>query len=145
MEEIDIFILKIKQEQEIKDYINKNIYPESLKKQYSQKYIAFPKLEDTILKEFNEIQIENDFKNTIFKLNQIENQIHSIIEIENKENSDRKTNCCPICLEVFQINNYLIPKCGHKICLPCFTKNIIKNNNTGKICCLCREKIITNF
>ena len=43
MEDIDVFIKKCKEEREIKDYIENNVYPESLKPKYL-KPIYFPDL-----------------------------------------------------------------------------------------------------
>jgi len=143
MEEVDILIKKMKDDQELKDYLNKNIYPKSLLEERSWKCSYLPKLKPFNSIEVDTIKIENNLYDTLHKLTQIENQIQNIIKIENKENllSEIENNC-PICLEKIPINNYLVPECGHKVCLKCFTKNIKHNSNTGNLCCLCRKNII---
>ena len=73
------------------------------------------------------------------KLEKIETTLHTIIDNENKEKLD---NTCPICMESCEMNNYLVPLCGHKLCLPCFTNNIIKNNRNGNKCSICRMEIL---
>ena len=45
MEDIDAYINKLKGEQEMKDYIDKGIYPESLISEYT--VIHMPKLQET--------------------------------------------------------------------------------------------------
>ena len=144
MEDIDLFIKRLQEEQEIKDFLEKNIYPKSLSKCLANPYRMekFPELKPSKALEFKVENIENidvNIKNTFDKLNEFENQIKELIERENKD------NCCPICLEKFKPTSYYMPECGHKICLHCFTSNIIKNNNTGGYCCLCREKIVPNI
>ena len=144
MEDIDLFIKRLQEEQEIKDFLEKNIYPKSLKKHLANPYRIekFPELEPTKVLDFEVENIENidiNIKNTFDKLNIVENQIKEMIQRENKD------NCCPICLDQFKPTSYFMPDCGHKICLHCFTRNMIKNQSTGGFCCLCREKIIPNI
>ena len=146
MEDIDLFIKRLQEEQEIKDFLEKNIYPKSLSKCVANHYSIhkFPELEPSKGLDFkieNIENINNNIKNTFDKLNQFENQIKELIE---RENEIKKDNCCPICLEEFKPTSYFMPECGHKICLHCFTTNMIKNKSTGGYCCLCREKIIPN-
>ena len=150
MEDIDLFIKRLQEEQEIKDFLEKNIYPKSLKKNLANPYRIekFPELEPTKLLDFEVDNIENidiNIKNTFDKLNQFENQIKEMIQRENEEKKEHQENCCPICLEQFKPTSYFMPDCGHKICLHCFTRNMIKNQSTGGFCCLCREKIIPNI
>jgi hypothetical protein len=150
MEDIDLFIRRLQEEQEIKDFLEKNIYPKSLKKHLSNPYRIekFPELKPTKVLEFEVENIENidiNIKNTFDKLNQFENQIKEMIQRENEEKKEHQENCCPICLEQFKPTSYFMPDCGHKICLHCFTRNMIKNQSTGGFCCLCREKIIPNI
>ena len=150
MEDIDLFIKRLQEEQEIKDFLEKNIYPKSLKKHLANPYRIekFPELEPTKVLDFEVENIENidiNIKNTFDKLNQFENQIKEMIQRENEEKKEHQENCCHICLEQFKPTSYFMPDCGHKICLHCFTRNMIKNQSTGGFCCLCREKIIPNI
>lgn len=147
MEDIDLFIKRLQEEQEIKDFLEKNIYPKSLSKCLANPYSIhkFPELEPSKGLDFkveNIKNIDNNIKKTFDKLNQFENQIKELIERENEIKKENKDNCCPICLEEFKPTSYFMPPCGHKICLHCFTRNMIKNQSTGGYCCLCREKII---
>lgn len=147
MEDIDLFIKRLQEEQEIKDFLEKNIYPKSLKKHLANPYRIekFPELEPTKVLDFEVENIENiniNIKNTFDKLNIVENQIKHLIERENEEKREHRENSCPICLEEFKPTSYFMPPCGHKICLHCFTRNMIKNQSTGGDCCMCREKII---
>ena len=129
MEDIDLFIKRLQEEQEIKDFLEKNIYPKSLKKHLANPYRIekFPELKHSNGLEFEVENIENinnNIKNTFDKLNMVEKQIKEIIQRENKD------NCCPICLEYFKPTSYYMPECGHKICLHCFTSNMIKNKTS---------------
>ena len=33
-------------------------------------------------------------------------------------------NICPICLIDFNDKNYIVPNCGHKVCIKCFVCNL---------------------
>lgn len=147
MEDIDKFIKKNKDEQEYKDFIEKNIYPTFLTNLSGNPYRIekFPELPISKGNSFKIENIENINKNierTFDKLNKFENQIKDLIEKENVTKKENKENSCPICLEPFKPTSYFMPECGHKICLHCFTKNMIQNQTSGGFCCLCREKII---
>lgn len=64
--------------------------------------------------------------------------------LNNKKIKKTKTHCsddggeCPICYEDIKSSNFVITKCCHKFCTPCFTKTIMKKNS----CPLCREMMI---
>ena len=75
------------------------------------------------------------------KMNNLENKIKENLEREINSNNE---NECPICFEDMGINNYIVPICGHKVCMNCFTTNIKHNNNMSHHCCLCRTRIIPN-
>lgn len=150
MEDIDLFIKRLQEEQEVKDFLEKNIYPKSLSKCLANPYRMekFPELEPSKGLEFEVKNIENinnNIKNTFDKLNMVEKQIKEMIQRENEVKKENQDNCCPICLEYFKPTSYYMPDCGHKICLHCFTSNMIKNKTTGGYCCLCREKIVPNI
>lgn len=61
---------------------------------------------------------------------------------ELKMNRNIQGDECPICYEPISTTNYIIPKCGHKVCLPCYKKSIISNRQTANTCCLCRQQIL---
>jgi len=143
MEDIDLFIKRLQEEQEVKDFLERNIYPKSLSKYSANPYKIekFPELKESKALRYNIDSIDTidtTLQNTFKKLNLVENEIKILIQRENIE------NCCPICLEQFKPTSYFMPDCGHKICLHCFTRNMINNKSTGGFCCLCREKIIPN-
>jgi hypothetical protein len=65
------------------------------------------------------------------------------IERTLKENIKRDNEkICPICLETIGETNYVMPICGHPLCVQCFVKNMTKNKQTGHMCGQCREIII---
>jgi len=153
MESIDNDIMKFKREREINDYIEKNIFPPSLSFSHDQykllhvvkkNIIDINNFTDTNeILHINTCKMKNDIHNSISKAIELENNIKMIMENENIENENME-NKCPICIEEFDSTNYLIPACGHKVCIPCFVKNITYNNDiqNGNKCCLCREKIL---
>ena len=139
MEDIDAYINKLKGEQEMKDYINNNIYPESLKSEFT--VIHMPKLQETKIDDV-EILCDTsifDFQMIQEGLDNIENEIRNVMERENKENE------CPICMDDMGVNNYLVPACGHTVCMNCFIKNIRQNKHQGHLCCLCRMNIVPDL
>lgn len=153
MEEIDIYLQKLKEDQEIKDYIDKGIYPERLQTTTEPINITYEPLREINLPlimsyTLTDNQVNIDILN---KVNRLENEIKETISIEmerdkerenNNNNKNMNENDCPICLENMGDNNYIVPSCGHKICMNCFIKNLKHNNVMSKNCCLCRKIII---
>jgi hypothetical protein len=144
MEEIDLYLNKLKEKQEIDEFINNGVYPERLSYKNSKQILHFPKMEEEYnsLKSHTIMPIESSFienlQDMTTKLNDIERKIK--INIENENNvSD---NDCPICMECMGDRNYIVPICGHKICVKCFVTNISTNRKNGCLCSLCREKIV---
>ncbi|GAF75740.1 unnamed protein product, partial [marine sediment metagenome] len=78
-------------------------------------------------------------KSLINKVTNLENAVRETLMRENKEND------CPICLEDMGTNNFIVPSCEHKICIPCFIKNLKQNNNMSNNCCLCRKHIVSRL
>jgi len=166
MHEIDAYIKEVKEKQEVDDFINKGLYPYRLKgKRTNIKY--FPKLDDNLpfIRNINNnsLSVENDFdkEKVMYTIQRLESSLNSIIDKENEnENSINILNngcsitstntpieneyekSCPICFENLGENNYLVPSCGHKLCMNCFVLNIVKNKGSGGNCSLCRKKII---
>lgn len=64
--------------------------------------------------------------------------------INPKEDTEEQVNMntCPVCYETIQSTNYIIPKCGHKLCLDCYKKSILSNSLSANQCCLCRQQIL---
>ena len=142
MEDIDAYINKLKGEQEMKDFIDKGIYPESFRTEYT--VIHMPKLQETKIDDIDisydtfifDLQIIHD------GLTSVENEIRNVMEREIVDIVENKENECPICMNDMGVNNYLVPVCGHKVCMNCFIKNIRQNKQQGHLCCLCRKNMI---
>ena len=132
MEDIDNYIKKLKEEQEIKDYVEKDIYPERLKSSKIKRYNPLPlkPLEYDIIEKEN-IENNNVIDICFTRLCNVEKQIKEL----------QQCNDCPICFKSLK-NNFIQPSCGHKICISCGFENILKNKQTGDLCCLCRKSLI---
>ena len=142
MEDIDEFINNMKIEQEIKDFIDNGIYPDRFRTNHS--IIHMPKLQEikTIDVDISYVTPIFDFRVINDKIDKIELQIKNVVESENVEYKD---NDCPICMNDMGVNNYLVPVCGHKLCMNCFIKNIRQNKQQGHLCCLCRKNTIPDL
>ena len=142
MEDIDELINSLKAEQEIKDYIDNGIYPDRFRTNHS--IIHMPKLQEikTIDPDTSYVTPAFDFRVINDKIDKIELQIKNVVESEIVEYRD---NDCPICMNDMGVNNYLVPVCGHKVCMNCFIKNIRQNKQHGHLCCLCRKNTIPDL
>ena len=143
MEDIDSYLNKLKEDQEIDDFIKNGVYPERLCHK-NDKLLHLPKMEERYddPKLHTIMPIETSFIENLqvmaTKLDHIEREIK--ISIENENNIGH--NDCPICMECMGDRNYIVPVCGHKICVNCFVTNISTNRKNGCLCSLCREKIV---
>ena len=145
-EEIDNLIKKFKGEEEMNNYLNKGIYPLSLQTSIHTPDLI-PKLDDIKTPiPITPIKIDYSYQNSLIdKVTSLENAVRETLMRENKENKENKENECPICLEDMGTNNFIVPICEHKICIPCFIKNIKQNNNMSNNCCLCRKHIVSRL
>ena len=146
MEDIDAYINKLKGEQEMKDYIDNGIYPESLRSEYT--VIHMPKLQETKIDDIDIISYDTsilDFQMIQEGLTTVENEIRNVMEREIVDIVENKENECPICMNDMGVNNYLVPVCGHTVCMNCFIKNIRQNKHQGHLCCLCRRNIVPDL
>lgn len=148
MEEIDIYIQKLKEEEEVRDFIVNGVYPERLS--HKQRQIYIPKLEEYPLREikYNTYNIQAHLTTLAHNLHNIERELKNAIDNVDKENDSREINennveSCPICIESIGERNYIVPSCGHKVCVNCFVKNMTMNRGTGCLCSLCREQIVS--
>ena len=139
-EEIDNFIKKLKDEEEMNNYLNKGIYPLSLQTPIHTT-VLIPRLDDIKTPiPITPIEIDYSYQNSLIdKVTSLENAVRETLMRENKENE------CPICLEDMGTNNFIVPSCEHKICIPCFIKNLKQNNNMSNNCCLCRKHIVSRL
>jgi len=150
MEDIDVFLNRLREEQEVDDFINKGIYPERLISHHKHHTVYFPKMEEPYpnKKLHTIIPIETSFVENLqtmtTKLDDIERELKTNIEREKLEisNNNLENNDCPICMDCMGDRNYIVPICGHKICVKCFVTNITMNRESGCLCSLCREKIV---
>ena len=135
--EIDNLIKKLKDEEEMNNYLNKGIYPLSLKTSIYAT-VLIPRLDDIKTPiPVTPIKIDYSYQNSLInKVTNLENVVRETLLRENKENK------CPICLEDMGTNNFIVPSCEHKICIPCFIRNLKQNHNMGNNCCLCRKHIV---
>ena len=142
MEDIDELINNLKAEQEIKDYIDNGIYPDRFRTNHS--IIHMPKLQEikTIDPDTSYVTPAFDFRVINDKIDKIELQLKNVVESEIVEYRD---NDCPICMDDMGVNNYIVPVCGHKVCMSCFIKNIRQNKQQGHLCCLCRKNTIPDL
>ena len=155
MEDIDKSIAEFKIQNQIDDYLYKNIYPDfSLKRKDNKNntyYCSKKKTNDyTDLIYDTNIQLEKinrqdyiNFENISKKLENIENEIIDInnIQRENIINENNNT-ICPICIEPIGNKSYLMMKCNHSICGSCCYHNFTKNNHTGLLCPMCRTHLL---
>lgn len=141
---VDLFLQKLKEKQEIDDYITNGKYPDRLKTTFVKKH--FPKMEETIIPEPFELynnqpdNLNNNLDNIRQSLYTIEREIKTEMQRENTQ--PNKENECPICMEEIKERNYVMPKCGHQVCVNCFVANMKRNHNTGHLCSECRQHII---
>ena len=156
MEDIDKSIAEFKIQNQIDDYLYKNIYPDfSLKRKDNKNnryYCSKKKTNDyTDLIYDTNIQLEKinrqdyiNFENISKKLENIENEIIDInnIQRENIINENNNNTICPICIEPIGNKSYLMMKCNHSICGSCCYHNFTKNNHTGLLCPMCRTHLL---
>jgi hypothetical protein len=148
MEEIDIYIQKLKEEEEIRDFIVNGVYPKRLSHKHRQIYM--PKLEEYPLQEikYNTYDIQEHLTRLAHNLHNVELELKNAIDKENNDTDSREINennveSCPICIESIGERNYIVPSCGHKVCVNCFVKNMTMNRGSGCLCSLCRSQIVS--
>lgn len=138
-EDIDRYIQKLQEEQEIKDYLDNGVYPKRLTDDNHIK-IYIPELNEKPILEFESINdtIQPKLNSMLDTLNMVEQEIKNTIERENKEINE---NNCPICLDKLGERNYMVPNCGHRVCITCFVATISSKQPNKDLCCICRKKI----
>lgn len=141
--EVDKLLKTIREQYEINDFINNGIYPERL---YSK-----PPEYRTIKQSsymYNDIIYDNSITPQLLDTGvhhftkQIKSKIH-MLECELQLFKLSITlDSCPICMEQIEQNNCVYPRCGHQLCIPCFTSNLLLNTYTSKTCAVCRSEIV---
>ena len=146
MEEIDIYIQKLKEEEEVRDFIVNGVYPKRLSQKHRQIYM--PKLEEYPLQEinYNKYNIQEHLTTLAHSLHNVERELKNAIDKENdkdiREINENNVESCPICIESIGERNYIVPLCGHRVCVNCFVKNMNMNRGSGCLCSLCRAQIV---
>ena len=152
MEEIDIYIQKLKEEEEVRDFIVNGVYPKRLSQKNRQIYM--PKLEEYPLQEinYNKYDIQEHLTKLAHNLHNVERELKNAIDKENNDTDKEKDSreiiannveSCPICIESIGERNYIVPSCGHRVCVDCFVKNMTMNRGSGCLCSLCRAQIVS--
>ena len=143
MDDVDIYLQSLKEKQEVDDFIKHGLYPERLaKKPFHVKYMP----------EMDELPL-NNIPHLDYKLNEELDSMLSVlytVECELKKNIASEMelkletdNSCPICMEHMTDANYVVPKCGHRLCVNCFVTNMRINTHTGHTCSQCRRDIVS--
>ena len=149
MEEIDIYIQKLKEEEEIRDFIVNGVYPKRLSQKNRKIYM--PKLEEYPLQEinYNKYDIQEHLTTLAHNLHNVERELKNAIDNDkdkykdSREINENNVESCPICIESIGERNYIVPSCGHKVCVNCFVKNMTMNRGSGCLCSLCRTQIVS--
>ena len=147
MEEIDIYIQKLKEEEEIRDFIVNGVYPKRLSQKNRKIYM--PKLEEYPLQEinYNKYDIQEHLTTLAHNLHNVERELKNAIDKENNADNgvinENNVDSCPICIESIGERNYIVPLCGHRVCVNCFVKNMTMNRGSGCLCSLCRAQIVS--
>lgn len=145
--DIDMYIQMLIEKQEVDDFIDNGVYPGRLS--YNHKNIYMPVLEEISVPEPISTPMVtrsyiDKFNTMIETLSKVEAELKAdttreILGINDCENKD---NNCPICMNDMGHRNYMVPNCGHKVCMTCVLKNMMTNLDNGSVCCLCRANIL---
>ena len=147
MDDIDSYLTQLREEQEVDEFVNKGLYPERLISKHTSIYL--PKIEESDLN--NKLHAITPFDSSLYEnmkqitesLNRVERELKTTLEREITElNNTNKEDECPICMDSMGERNYIVPSCGHKLCMKCFITNITRNVKSGCLCSLCRAKIV---
>ena len=145
IDNIDNYIQLLIDRQEVTEFIESGRYPDRLS--FKHKDICMPILEDISVPEPIPIDTSGcivKFNGMIHKLNNIEMELKIDTTRENKviNECENKDNNCPICMNDMGDRNYMVPNCGHRVCMTCVLKNMMTNLDNGSVCCLCRRNIL---
>ena len=132
------FINKVLDKCEVDNYLKYNEKPRYLQKKTTYNSTFYRYCYQPIEKKLIPFEIMpsnlSTVEETIKKCEKLQNIIL------NKENVTYEE--CPVCYTEFSTTNYILPKCGHKICISCFTNNARQNREGSNLCCLCRSPVL---
>jgi len=138
MDEIDKYIADFKRQNELEDYIKRDIYPPSIK-QIQLTNTTFYKKMKREQKQANNTSILNNYHHESCEsfISEITTKLSDCLQQLSQIHIDE----CPICIEPLGDVDYFMPICGHKICRSCALENLHKNNVSGHLCGICRTRI----
>lgn len=146
-EEVDAAIETMRSQNEIDDYVFRDILPDFVvqarKKSLSLDPRYFPKYPYNIsgddIPEPCAVDISEDvalLESMRGKCVDIEKELHELEMFSQKENE------CPVCMEDITGKSYFTGKCGHKFCSSCIVENMCINKKTGQKCPMCRQNFM---
>jgi len=144
--DLDVFFQKLTETMEMEDYINNGKYPDRLNTKIIKK--QFPKMEEEFIYELSNLHnketdnLNDNLNNIKQSLDTLEQNLKTEIQRENTQVSNHRQKECPICMEELKERNYVMPNCGHPVCVNCFVTNMNINKNAGHLCSECRQHII---
>lgn len=168
MEDIDQFILNMRMDDAIQNYVKNNVFPdlntlflkpgEKPRKKPINKYldnnytsknneqtlldIIYPNTISPLCNSNDPLCNSNDsIYNEINSMKNKLKKLDNILEECNKENIEQQNQCCPICYEKVSEKNKFIGKCDHKFCFDCID-TLKKSSHANNNCCpICRFKL----
>lgn len=136
---MDQFINKMRNNHEVDNYLKydekpaylekKTVYDSTFYRHYSQ-----PIETDLVCFDILRSNISTTVNESIQKCERLQKILSNKQQITRDE--------CPICYEEFGSTNFILPMCGHKVCISCFTNNARQNRENGNNCCLCRNPVM---
>jgi hypothetical protein len=146
-EEVDTLIETMRSQNEIDDYVFRDILPhfvvQARKKSLSLDPRYFPNDNYNISGDDIPEPCAVDISEDVALLESMRGRCANIEkELYELEMSSQKENECPVCMEDITGKSYFTGKCGHKFCSPCIVENMCVNKQTGKKCPMCRENFM---
>jgi hypothetical protein len=146
--DIDTYIQMLIGKQEVTEFIESGRYPDRLS--FKHKKIYMPVLDDISVPEPIPIDTGgciDKFNTMLETLNNVESELKADTTRENLgiDECENKDNNCPICMNDMGDRNYIVPNCGHRVCMTCVLKNMMINLDNGSVCCLCRRNILSTL
>lgn len=112
-----------------------------LHKTYDLLYHSNVEYESNINSMQTPIRLHIEEQKTRNMLSELENKIATWTHAAQDSNRQRDEEC-PICYEGIRSSNYIVPSCGHKICLGCYKSCILSKSPCANNCCLCKGTIL---
>ena len=135
---MDQFISKMRDEYEVDNYLNYNEKPFFLQKKTTYGSTFYRHYSQSVEKKTISFDIMPS------NISKVEETIKKCEKLQNILLNKETVACeeCPVCYTEFGATNYILPKCGHKVCISCFTNNARQNREGANMCCLCRNPVL---